>query len=194
MLSVLLFLLLIGPTRAAAGEAMTVAEAEYHRLHAEMSSLAAREAWPGVERAYQKLLATGIAPAFEDHVAGAHAASNEGDLATARERLEAANAVRVDRDVIEWLWTIDTTYGEVRLHAPPGAVLELGTLPFDPVQKRAFERARDTVASTGAFAGYLPAGDYDLRGTRFTVTAGQDAAVVDVRTERERKKAAQATN
>src|SRR5690606_35599656 len=89
------------------------AQAEYIRLSAEMKRLAERNAWEGVERTYERILATGVAPSYDDHFLAAQSSRSIGDVNGARSRLLAANDVREEREVMDWLWEIDSSYGKV---------------------------------------------------------------------------------
>ena len=71
---------------AVAGEA----EAEQYRLREELSSLAEKNAWSGVERTYEALEALGLPLSLEDMTLGALAARNEGNMLAALERLQRA--------------------------------------------------------------------------------------------------------
>ncbi len=134
---------------------------EYQRLSQELEKLASRNAWAGVERTYTALLATGIEPSFEDFVAGAHAARALGDVASARNRLIAANTRREERAVVDWLWDIDSNYNRVLLACDIGKVeLQPESMPFDPNQRKAVEYAQKEIAEKGIFDGYLPQGRY----------------------------------
>lgn len=139
-------------------------QAEYVRLQQEIERLAQRNAWAGVERTYDEMLATGIPLAFEDHLAGAHAARALGDVWGARQRLTAANAVREgDREILEWLWDIDSHYGRVSLSCNPGkhqVEMTAEAMPFNPDQRRAVEFAIAEVRDTCLFDGLLPQGNY----------------------------------
>ncbi len=176
------------PTAAADAQAAAVAaQAEYVRLNREIEKLAARNAWVGVERAYADMLALGAAPGFDDHVAGANAARSIGDTGKARERLLAANAMREDRVVIDWLWQIDSNYGMVSLDADHGAALSAEAIPFEPDQARSVEFAIRQVDETGTFHGYLPQGRYSFAGRTIDVQPRVTSISIDVRTGEARK-------
>jgi len=156
----------------------TIDRAEYVRLASEIRLLSERNAWRGVERAYQAALRTAHPLSFGDHVAGAYAARAVGDAGAVRRRLAHAHRLREDRRVVEWLWRLDHDYGEVALHAREGVALEAVSTAFDPAKVRAVEFASRTLASTGTFEGLLPEGSYHLGGTRFEVRSGQNVAEV----------------
>jgi hypothetical protein len=149
------------PALATAGAG---AEAEAVRLGQEIEKLAQRNAWAGVERMFDALVATGVPPTFEDYVAGAHAARASGEVGAMRERLQAAHGLREDRQIIDWLADVDAKFGRVTLACDPvlDAALEVESMPFQPELRRAVEFASGILAETCAFDGLLPAGEYWL--------------------------------
>ena len=164
----------LGDTGLVAGSGI----AEYRRVTDELHKLAARDAWAGVERYYVAALETGIAPTAEDHVAGAHAAAARGDVGATRDRLLAAHALEERRDIVDWLWTIDSEYGAVDVVAGPEAALLPEVVPFDPRKAAAVAWAAGSLGATGRFQGLLPVGAYEIGGARFEVAAGRPVAMV----------------
>lgn len=152
---------------------------EYRRLSAELHRLAARDTWSGVERAYTACLNTRAPMTLADHLAGAHAAAARGDVASVRERLLAANAVGENREVIEWLYTIDTAFGAVDISSFEGALLEAERMPFEPRKAAAVAWARDVVAAGGTSRVLLPEGAYWIGLRHFEVVAGAGAIEVE---------------
>jgi len=146
------------------------AVAEYRRLAGEMRNLANRGAWSGVERAYVQALLTGHQLAFDDYLRAAHAARVRGDVGAARTRLLGAKGVQASRDVIDWLWSIDSSHGRVMIDAWPGAVLTPTVASFLPDHKQAGEFAQTELRTEGKFEGLLPLGDYVLAGHEMSVT------------------------
>jgi hypothetical protein len=164
------------------------AHAEYVRLSQELEKLATRNAWPGVERTYAELLATGVPPSFDDHMYGAHSARELGDITAAHQRLLQANALKEDRQVLDSLWEIDSNFGQVFLAADPGgAALKAEVMPFEPDQARAIEFAIAKVAETGQYDGYLPQGKYTFGDYAVTVMPRGANAHVDLRSGDEPK-------
>ncbi len=155
-----------------------VDRAEYIRLAGEIRNLADRQAWSGVERAYQAALLTQHPLAFRDHVAGAHAAAASGDVSAVRTRLHDAHQLEEDREIIEWLWNIDTDYGKVALTADVGIELVATEMSFDPARARAVAYAAEKLAETGTYQGLLPSGAYQVGDVVFFVTPGADEARV----------------
>jgi len=168
-------------------------DAEYFRLSFEMHDLAKKGHWDGVERTYTAALATGHPLSFDEHMFGAQAALARGDVAQARARLVRAKALKdSDKQVIETLWNVDTSYAPVKLTAVPGSTLQIAKRPFDPQQAKAVGFATHQIETNGTFDGYLPAGHYTLEQTSFDVSVkeiGAPALKIDARTPKERRKA-----
>lgn len=158
--------------------------AEYVRLSQELETLSTRNAWPGVERTYEMLVATGVTPTFEDYVFGAHGARALGDITQAQARLRAANGIREDKQVIDWLWEIDSSYGLVYLAGDVGGPgLRADVMPFEPDQAHAVEFAVARIAETGVFEGYLPQGTYHFGDYEVKVQPRVQATRIDLRTD-----------
>ena len=166
-----------------------IASSEYRRLAEEMDRLAKRNAWAGGGRTYQKMLETGVTPDFDDLKTAAHAAQARGDIGEARTRLARASTIREEKEVLDWLWAIDSNYGPVLLAGNPGEVaLAPKVMPFDPVQARAVQFAVAQVAETGTFEGLLPKGDYtfgdsDGKGQSMEIDVGSSMRKVDLRND-----------
>lgn len=167
--------------------------AEYHRLSGELQRYAERQTWPAVEQAYLGCLATGAPLRFSDHFHAAHAAQSRGEMKATRERLLAALAIAEgdEKDVIDWLYAIDTVYSAVKVTAYPAAELVPERRPFDPVQSRAIDYAIATLAETGAFDGILPRGIYHVDGHLLDIRMGKGGAELAITEPRKggRKKA-----
>ncbi|MEZ4316812.1 MAG: hypothetical protein R3F61_04900 [Myxococcota bacterium] len=164
--------------------------AEYNRLSGELHRYAERQTWVAVEQAYLGCIATGADMKLSDHFHAAHAAQVRGDMKATRERLGKALEVSGgnDRDLIEWLFAIDTTYSAVTITAYPGAVLSAERRPFDPVQSRAIDFAVQTLQQTGAFDGILPRGAYYVDGELIDIRMGKGAAIVTLEEPKARGK------
>ena len=159
--------------------------AEYGRLVQQMQARAARNAWDGVERSYQALKETGIPLTADEHHIGAQAASHRGDLATTRERLEAALGVLAEPEYREWIARIEEGYGPVSMRGDPGRVsLEREETPFDRTQARAIAFAKEQVEETGTFEGLLPAGEYTFGSVSVRVRPGVQTQRIDIRSDR----------
>lgn len=171
-------------------EISRAAQAEYYRLHDECSKLARRQVWTGVERLYLEMEATGAALVYEDYLAGAMAARDAGDVLLAYERLTVAAKLNGTREVIDWLWSIDTAYGRVELRTEPlgPAELSVAVMPMLPDQRAAIEAAQRQLKEGGTYAGMLPAGTYTFAGQEFTVTPGPKEVLILVRPVDEKKR------
>ncbi len=136
--------------------------AEATRLSHEIERLAERNAWMGVERMFADLLETGVAPGFDEWVAGAHAARSRGDLAAARTRLDMANRLQEDRQVVEWLFDVDARFGRVWLACDKAldATVVAHSPSFQPESAAAVAFAADRLSQDCSFDGLLPAGHY----------------------------------
>jgi hypothetical protein len=155
---------------ALGGEAPEVAAAvvpdaaEYNRLSQELEALTSKNAWAGVERTFQELLATGVSPSTLDWYRGAQSARIIGDTGEARARLEHAKGQGAgdERSIIELMWDIDQRYGRVFLACDPGSyiTLQIEVMPFDPDLRRSIEFAQGRVREVCLFEGMLPAGRY----------------------------------
>ncbi|MFT5587634.1 MAG: hypothetical protein ACI9VR_005247 [Cognaticolwellia sp.] len=165
-------------------------QAEYYRLHDECIKLSRRQVWPGVERLYLGMEATGASLVYEDYLAGAMSARDAGDVLLAYERLTAAAKLNGTREVIDWLWSIDTAYGRVELRTEPlgPAELSVESMPILPDQRAAIEAAQRHLKEGGSYAGMLPAGTYTFAGQEFTVTPGPKEVLILVRPVDEKKR------
>lgn len=137
--------------------------AEYERLTQELESLASKNAWTGVERTFQELVATGVAPSTADWLRGAEAARAVGDIGTVYQRVREARKLEPDnRMIVEWLYDMDQRFGHVVLACDPGSLLQLRVeaLPFDPEAQRAIRFAQEQIRDACWFDGRLPEGTY----------------------------------
>ena len=159
-------------------------EAEKLRLEEEMYRLAERNAWAGVERKYEELMALkGVDIPFDDHFLGAQSARKMGKTWQVYERLQ--RALQLDTENVEIkdeLAAIDRNFGRIDIQGDPRRrpVLSRANMPFAPDQRQSIEYAIEVVAGSGSFYGMLPAGDYTVGYDSFTVVAGQDFQVVEV--------------
>jgi len=147
--------------------------AEHHRLSGEIRSLARRSAWKGVDQTYARISLLEVDMTWEDHLYGAHAASELGQVAETHRRLLAAVHIKPEKVLVDWLWGLDQSYGRVKLSAEAPAVLSADSIPLDPVERKAVERAIESCEQTGSFDGMLPMGHYQFNGEVVKVEAGQ---------------------
>ena len=157
-------------------------QAEYIRLSAEMKTLASKNAWEGVERTFQRLEHTGVPLKYQDYFLAAQAARAAGNIAAARDRLLKANDIKENREVMDWLWELDSSYGKVSLQCDPGTLqLEPESMPFHPDRAAAVRFAEKQVADTGTFEGYLPEGNYTFGKFEVTVAPRVQTVRIDAR-------------
>jgi len=186
MTTLLLGLVLWGPGASAQQlpdpDAPTQAQllAEYQRLTQELHRYAERQTWNAVERTYLGCVATGAPMSFSDHYLAAYASQARGDMLATHQRLAAALPLATDRekDVVDWLWSIDSNYSKVEVIAYDQAELVPERRPFDPVQRRSIDFAIHTLAETGNFIGLLPRGIYAVDDTLIDIRMGKGAAEV----------------
>lgn len=160
--------------------------AEQHRLMQELTKLARRNAWTGVERTYRKLLEIGLPSSPDAHYLGAKAAGQTGDVLEVRRRLLQAiqagqgqtvlpgSTVALAQDDLE---QISGRFGEVAIRAKKKHVLAPVQMPFAPDERMAIEHARAQLQQKGSFRGLLPMGAYTLGKGAFEVVARQQARV-----------------
>jgi hypothetical protein len=159
---------------AAEGTSDKHREAEQARLSDELERLSQRKAWAGVNRVFVKMEAMELIPSLDDYMRGAVAARELGQVLDLRKRLKAAAKAHQSKEIVEWLWKIDNTYGRVELLTVPSrsTTLEAKKMPFDPDQRKAVESAIDSVADDGIFRGMLPEGESTFAGQQFRVEPG----------------------
>lgn len=163
--------------------------AEYERISQEMSSRASRNAWEGVEQAYEALLETGIPLTADEHHLGAQAANARGDLSAVRQRLLRALETYENPEYEAWIVSIHQAYGPVSLMGDPGDVaLTASATPFDQTQVSAIAFAKKQVEETGSFEGLLPAGEYTFGDIELRVRPGVQTQRIDVRSDRYMRK------
>ena len=149
-------------------------QAEYVRVSEELKRAAQKNAWKGVERHYERALATGAKVQAEDHLIAAQSARQSGDLGAMRTRLLAALATDpANQQTIDDLISLDANFARVELRAAAGAILEDYERPFDPLKLKAVDFAIATLKATGEFSGLLPPGPYALNADPFELAAGQ---------------------
>lgn len=144
-------------------------EAEGHRLYEEMRKLAQRNAWSGVDRAYQSLIKLKLPSYSPDaHMLGAQASRTAGDIAEALERYKKAGSQGQSE-----VQAIFGSFGLVKITKGKKKTLARSTSPFAADQRSAITFAQDNLKDKGKFNGWLPEGDYTLGAASFTVQSGQ---------------------
>lgn len=167
-----LFIALLHTPPAAAGK--DIVQAEHERLTDEMESLVQRQVWSGVERKYQEMEKLDIELNAVDHLNGAYAAREFGNMAAVYERLKKAAELEPSKEIVDWLWEIDSSYGLVELITVPNrsAALTTEELPFDTSQRKAVEIAIEAAEKNGHFTGLIPKGTYSFAGQPFMIEPG----------------------
>jgi hypothetical protein len=175
-------------------------EAEVERLYDEMTKLARKNAWSGVDRAYRQIEEMGPDPfsVARDpgnmHFLASEAARMLGDTKRQRELLELAQAALTGAEDAESeaararfessVGAIEEAYGTVDIMPRGGKnakkqakkaikpILVRPEMPFAPDQRNSIAYATRVLDEKGEFSGMLPAGDYVLGGVSITVVAG----------------------
>jgi hypothetical protein len=165
-----LFLLFGGVAQGAAPKD----QAEAQRLEGEMRTLAQKNAWSGVERAYRNLTRLKkVTIKADSHLLGAQAARTEANIDAWRQRLVAAGSAGS-----EGLKALDRTFGKVKIKVKKGSALTpTAGMPFDPVHRKLVDRAAASVKGKGKYKGWLPVGAYSAGDAAFTVAAGKTIKV-----------------
>ena len=161
------------------------AQGEHVRLSEEMTRLAKRGHWRGVDRSYRQLaplVRKGIQITFDDHYLGAQAARELGNVTLVYRRLLMAQAVKSDPDVTNWIADLMGQYGQVELIIPDRykgeAELVVAMLPLQPDQRSTIGRAQQRVGEGRSYDGLLPGGEYTFGPHTFTVMPGGDTIVL----------------
>ncbi|MCO4745594.1 MAG: hypothetical protein KC912_12450 [Proteobacteria bacterium] len=162
--------------------AQSADQAEAYRLEQEIKRLADRNAWAGVERAYEDLVNLDAQVSVEIHNVGAQSARFLGKTFEVYQRLERAQAIEPTETTTADLAGFDQQYGRVRIKGDARRRPELTreAMPFLPDQRKSIEWAQRVVTETGSFEGMLPLGDYAIAGKAFTVEAGPEWQDVSV--------------
>ena len=157
------------------------------RLENDMRRLALRNAWAGVERKYDELLALGIDLPFETHQLGAQSARYLGKTLEVYERLTRAQSVQPSDDVAMELGAIESSFGRVELKGSERYLVPVKAKipPFATDQRKSVEWAAKVMTNTGSFSGMLPLGEYSVGCQTFTVEAG--AAPLEVMVKKPKK-------
>ena len=157
-------------------------EGEKVRLGGEIRNLAQRNAWPGVENSYRKLVATGCRLSYEDHLLGSQAAAKLGKTYEVYSRLSEAREFDQRSEIIEEMESIDQHYGrvEIRGDARFRAELVRESMPFNPAQRKSIEYAMEVVQNTGSFKGMLPRGEYLIGTKTFVVEPGDEWQLMEI--------------
>ena len=156
--------------------------AEKLRLSEEAKKLAQRNAWAGVERAFQGLLDTKCELKFPEYDLGAQSARYLGKTFEMYERLTFAKDLDPQPEILDLLSGLDANYGRIEIKGDPRRrpVLSRPAMPFPPDQRKSIEYAVEYIEGTGSFKGMLPVGDYVVGDIEFSVAVGSDWQVLEV--------------
>jgi len=158
-------------------EAKTVEGERYVQLQEEISQFLRRNAWKGVEAAYQEMLGLteqGVAVLCEDHLHGARAARQLGNALAVHDRLQLAIAAGPNEEAVQWLNDLEQSYGPVSIviQRRDPAPLEPASMPFAPDRRAAVLYVQEQLEDHGTFEGLLPAGVYHVGGELLVVAPG----------------------
>lgn len=156
-------------------------EAEVKRLDTEMTRLAQKDLWSGVDRKYRELLElkrAEIPPRV--HLLGAQAAQALYDVGATHQRAEAALAAAgADLEIIEkasrWLSEVEVGYSPITVELSVAYPAQVELVPLDlpafapPRIRGAIEHAGTRLAEDRRFEGFLPKGRYRIGDTVFEV-------------------------
>lgn len=157
-------------------------QAEKLRLEEEMKKLAAKNAWTGVERNYQALVALKVPLSFEDHFLGAQSARFLGKTFEMYDRLSEAQKIEAKDEILQEMLGIENRYGriEIKGHPRKRPTLAAAVMPFAPDERKSIEYAMEVVLNTGSFKGMLPLGEYVVGDVTFNVASGEDWQTIEV--------------
>ncbi len=177
-------LAVVVPLDAHANSKVAEAEAEHIRLSEEMTRLAKRGIWHGVDRAYRQIgdLRKGVLYTFDDHYLGAQASRERGQVTNVYRRLLLARELKADPDVSNWIDDLMRQYGSVELIIPERykgeANLAVAMMPLQPDQRSTIGMAQERVGESKSYSGLLPGGEYTFGPHTFKVTPGGDTIVL----------------
>ena len=167
----LLLALVSGPALALPASSI---QAETQRMEAEITALAERNAWVGVDRNYNTMIKKNLQPSTGATKLAATAAMRVGNTWAAYQRFFRALQHDKEADVGLQLRTIRSQYGrvDIRRNSTNPATLVVNVRSFDPNHNASLAFSKETLQATGGFNGMLPVGEYTVNGKPFTVIAG----------------------
>ena len=176
----LLFLILV--STSAHAQPMTSSEAEARRIETEITALAERNAWQGVDRYYNTMVKKDLLPSTEATKLAATAAMRVGNTWAAYQRFFRALQHDKEANVGVQLRTIRSQYGrvEIRRNSTNPATLVEKARSFDPNHNACLAFSKEVLQTTGGFDGMLPIGEYTVNGTVFTVRSGLRATIISL--------------
>ncbi len=155
--------------------------AEQRRLQDELLKHAQRNGWPAVEKVYQKILALDVPSPSRDHLLGAQAAMQDGDILLAWHRLRRITEPS-QQDPEVWstydesqalLEGIESRYGLISIFVREGKLPALARpeMPFSQEERDAITWVREHLRTQRGYRGVLPVGSYSIDGHHFNVEA-----------------------
>jgi hypothetical protein len=170
-------------------EARTVEGERYVQLQEEIGQFLRRNAWKGVEAAYQEMLALnelGVNVLCEDHLHGARAARQLGNAKAVHERLLLAIAASPSEEAVQWLNDLEQNYARVTIYHQrrDPAPLEPSAMPFAPDRRAAVLFAQEQLEDNAMFEGLLPAGVYRVGDDLLVVAPGDPPVTLTVQKAR----------
>jgi hypothetical protein len=160
-------------------------EAERNQIRSEMERFQRQQLWMGLNKKYQLLLETVEKPTellYEDHLMGAIAAQEMGELNTAIQRYEWLAVVEPTAQEIPWLEYLQSQTVYVGLECPQrqdgsdGSYLPeeitfgMVNPPFEPELILAVNVAEEALKNDCIFKGNLPLGEYQFMGRTLPIT------------------------
>jgi hypothetical protein len=170
-------------------EQRTIEGERYVQLQEEIGQFLRRNAWKGVEAAYQEMLSLGelgVPVLCEDHLHGARAARQLGNAAAVHQRLLLAVDAAPSEEAVQWLNDLEHNYGwvTVRIQGREPAPLKPSAMPFAPDRRAAVLFAQEQLEDNAGFEGLLPAGVYRIGGELLVVAPGDPPVSVTVQKAR----------
>jgi hypothetical protein len=156
--------------------------AKVRQIRDEMNRFAGKNAWNGVDRKYQQVIALTPNVSLELHRLGAQAARMLGKTYEMYTRLENITQLESDTTVQQEISALESSYGRVRIlgNIRWTVVLSRPSMPFLPDQKSSVKYAIDELANTGSFEGMIPVGKYLIGEREVVVEAGKEWQEVQV--------------
>lgn len=141
--------------------------AEKVRIQEEMSLLAQQDSWSGVENLYQKLIAlekSGAELRLDDHILGAGAAANTGNLVSMLDRIKSGLEIDDDQSARNWYETTmsSTARVSIRLEVSGTVSIQSEQMFFSQEQNSSIQYVQSHLNKSGVFNGRLPVGTYTL--------------------------------
>ncbi len=154
---------------------------EVRRLAQSMDKLAQKNAWDGVERAYEQIEGLGGTSNRATVSLGAEAARNRGDVSAHLARLKTAQDLSGEPDTASAIASVRGEFGSLAIvcRASDCPAVVPVVEPFRPDLKNAIAFANAGLTDKGKFEGYLPVGSYAFGHQNFEVFANVEALRIE---------------